>query len=51
MTFWKFFGEKVKLGKIFTESEKISEIGEKSETGRNASLPQRGYTPPDKEVR
>jgi len=43
----KFFGEKVKFGKFPTESEKFSEIGRKSETGGNASLPQGGWTPLD----
>ena len=37
----KTFVEKVKLGKFYTESENFfREIGGKSETGGNASLPQ-----------
>jgi len=40
-----FFGEKVYMQKISTESEKCSEIGRKSETEGNASLPLGGWTP------
>jgi len=41
---WKsdFFLEKVKLVKLPMASEKFSEIGKKSKTEGNASLPQRG---------
>ena len=37
--------KKVKLGKFSMESEKFSEIGGKSETEGNSSLPQGGWTP------
>jgi len=41
----KIFREKVKLGHISMESEKFSEIGGKSETEGNASLPKWGGRP------
>jgi len=40
-----FVWENVKLGKIFTKTEIFLETVGKSETERNASLPQRRWTP------
>jgi len=41
----KFVWEQMKLGTFSMESEKLSEIGAKSETEGNASLPQGGLMP------
>jgi len=41
----KIFGEKVKLGQLSTESEIVFGNWGKSETERNASLPQRNGRP------
>jgi len=41
----KFFREKGTFFKFSRKSQKFSKIGEKSETGGNASWPQRGWTP------
>ena len=54
LKFWrmkieKTFGEQMKLGTFSRESEKLTEIGAKSETGGNASLPHgdgRSCSPP-----
>jgi len=41
MKFEKYFREKMKLGKFSTESENFLELGKKSKTEGNATLPQR----------
>src|SRR6218665_996493 len=49
LKFWqmkigKKFWEQMKLGTFFTESEKLSETGAKSETGRKCITASRGWT-------